>query len=120
MQTKAPIHKNLRLVVHLLSWFFILLLLSSCVIFSGDVASSDPTETPAPTKLNRNPRPGSSSAEAEATVGPEGESGAPELLGDVYVATRTPMPTDTPGTLVEGASELTEQLGLDQQTILGL
>jgi small-conductance mechanosensitive channel len=30
------------------------------------------------------------------------------------------MPTATPGALVQGASQITEQLGLDQQTILGL
>ena len=120
MLAKVPIPKEILLLLHVLSWFTILLVLSSCGIFRDGDAFSDPTETPTLTLTNGTSRPEASSAEAEATVGPEGESGAPELLGDVYVATRTPMPTDTPGTLVEGASELTEQLGLDQQTILGL
>jgi len=59
-------------------------------------------------------KPEGSSSEPEATLEPEGESDAPEILEGVEVATRTPMPTATPGVLIEGVSEITEDLGLDQ------
>jgi small-conductance mechanosensitive channel len=120
MLTKAPLHKEIRLLVHLLSWFVILLLLSGCGIYGGGDSSSEPTEIPTSTLTNGTPRPGASSAELEATTEPDGEADASEPLGDVELATRTPNPTATPGILVEGASQITEQLGLDQQTILGL
>jgi small-conductance mechanosensitive channel len=98
----------------------LLLLLAGCSLFGGDDSASEPTETATPTMVSGTARPEVSSSEPEVTTEPEEESDNPEILDGVEVATRTPVPTTTPGVLIEGVSEITEELGLDQQTFLGL
>jgi len=98
----------------------VLLLLAGCGVFGGDDSSDEPTQTPTATMISKTAKPEASSSEPEVTVEPEGESDVPDILGGVAVATRTPMPTATPGFLVEGVSQITEDLGLDEQSILGL
>ena len=91
------------------------LLLTGCGVLGGDESAEEPAETATQTMVDETEMP-----ESEVTAESEGESDEAEILGGVEVGTRTPMPTATPGFLVEGVSQITEDLGLDQQTFLGL
>jgi len=96
----------------------LLLMLAGCGGSDQDDPSDEPTSTA--TIISGTALPEGSSTGSEVTLEPEEESDAPKILEGVEVATRTPMPTATPGVLIEGVSQITEELGLDQQTILGL
>lgn len=102
----------------ILSILFILFslvpLLLSCGIFVGDEAAEEPTAFPSATLTGGTPEPYTSGS------APETESSPSELVEGGIIATRTPMPTATPGFLVESAEEITAQLGLNQRTFLGL
>jgi len=102
----------------ILSILFILLflvpLLLSCGIFFGDEAAQEPSATPLATLTGGTTEPDTSGSESET------ETGSSELLEGGVIATRTPVPTATPGLLVESAEQITSELGLNQRTFLGL
>jgi len=110
--------KKRRLSILTFVLIVVLLILAGCGVLGGDDSSEEPSETATSTMVSGTTRPESSGSVLEVTAEPDDESDAPELLDNV--ATRTPMPTVTPGVLIEGVSQITEELGLDQQTVLGL
>jgi MscS family membrane protein len=107
--------KRRRSSILVIVFMVLLLLLTGCSVLGGDDSAEEPAETVTQTMVDDTTIP-----EPEATAEPEGESDDAEILDGVEVATRTPVPTATPGFLVEGVSQITEDLGLDQQTFLGL
>lgn len=94
----------------LFNLLFLVPLLLSCSVYIGDEPGEVPTLTP--TNWTVQPDTNGSASETESDVSDFKEGGV--------IATRTPKPTATPGFLVESAEEITEQLGLNQQTFLGL
>ena len=85
---------------------------------SGDTEATEvPTLTPTLSNLSGTVQPESVVAEPEPEE--EGEDAlSPEMLDSV--STRTPVPTATPGLLVEEVTRITEELGVDEKTFLGL
>ncbi len=93
---------------------FLVPLLLSCGIFVGDESGEESTVTPSATITNETTQPDKSGSASET------ESSPSELLEGGIIATRTPVPSATPGFLVESAEGITVQLGLNQQTFFGL
>lgn len=95
----------------------ILVLMPACVVADQGDSGAD-TSTPTANAASGTVEPSSSGGETADEGTDDGEPGAPELLESV--GERTPMPTATAGVLVQKVSRVTEELGLDEQTILGL
>ncbi len=89
-------------------------MLLSCGVFVGDELGEEPTVIPTAEATS-----GSTQSDTSGSAS-ETESGSSEILDGGGLATRTPVPTSTPGFLVETAEQVTEQLGLNQQTFFGL
>lgn len=94
-----------------------LLFLAGCSVSGEDDSSKEPMETPSATMSDETVVPEDSSSEPEATMEPDEESDAPEILEGVKVSTRTPVPTATPEILIEGVSETKVELGLSRHSI---
>lgn len=103
----------------LFSFIIIIVISSAC---AGTDPGGEPEPTPTVTTIESNATVEPESASAEPTEEPssegDGELGVAEALEGV--GERTPMPTATPGPLVEGSERITQALGLEEATFLGL
>ena len=103
-----------------ISLLIIVIILSLVLIAcsSGDTEETEaPTLTPTRAYATGTVQPESANTETEPEE--EGEEAlVPEMMESV--STRTPVPTATPGVLVEEVTRITEELGVDEQTFLGL
>lgn len=102
---------TLSILVYLLIFAPMLL---SCGVFFGDEPANEPTASPQATLTSDATQPETSASASET------ELDSSEIMEGGIIATRTPMPTSTPGLLVVGAEEITTQLGLNQRVFLGL
>ncbi len=95
--------------------------LSACV--SDEQAATDEAPpTPMVIESSATVQPEAEESEPEVTEEPAEEGGEEAVLPEEFdeLGTRTPMPTATPGVLAEEISRITEELGVEEQTVLGL